>query len=423
MMNQRSNITLMWLIALLLIVANMIGADAFVCQAGAQDKDNDSVQQDEKHLRFVPHDDTSGVFNFRDLQTGLPLNCPTEQIFSELSIKEASEYHIAHFIYGQSNSRSVTVALLKSEAGKTNGTLHVDLNRDKVFQPTEKFVTSNIDQWHIPLDAEFVVSTSKYTGQSRSVWLRFSEGNFQVATAGTMRGNVKLGGQILSVERIDRDSNGTWTDESDRIVIDRDANGKLDSITERFACDHIVHIDDTRFRMGSDPEGNWVKLLPLSGNGKIIASLKTEEACQFKDLNLILASRSGIHVTISSLDQAVELPVGEYSIEKVSFTVEDDQNSLYFAFSAYGKPKMIEVSVGETCSLDVLGAVKLQGRIDTVSNRSNSLVNVTPNLVTDSGLYLTKSLDLNLGTEVYNYLSADVLVSNQLEAQQQSGFT
>jgi hypothetical protein len=381
--------------------------------------------QNQDEFRLQTLDDPDAVFNWRSVDPGLPPKCESNSLLGRFENAEISDFKTAFFVYGQSNSRSVVVAIRNSEIGQAEATLLVDVNRNHVIDANEEFKSNGEGIWKIPLGAEFVSGASEYTLRDGSIWIIVDlEGKFKIASACKMRGQIRIEDKTISVERLDRDSNGTWFDLADRVLIDCDRDGSIDSILERFASDQTIQIDSTRYRIGGDQEGKWIRLVPMAGTGKVTTLLRTNDEGAIEDLRAVLVSRSGISVVIDKLGKPFEIPVGQYTCQSLKFNVSNSSQELSSHFEKIGtQTKFFEVEADEEHGFDLIGDMKLGGTVAVESGANGSIVNVTPYLTTSTGMFLVKSSTLREAQAVDNFLDATITIGSEFNSKKQSGFT
>lgn len=342
---------------------------------------------------YVAEPARSPAPRFRKIEDGLPAGISRRGLIAGIDPKGALAWRFGWFTYGENHSRSVAVAL----KGESCTDLFVDVNRDKRFSLDERFETcpEDAERWRVVIGAEFPTVSNQYDQVARSILVRPAgeKGLVEIATQGVMEGSVAVNGKEMRAVRVDRNSNGCWSDSQDRILLDTNGDGAADPIGERFACDTICRIDGKRFALQSDMRGERLELVEFSGSGTVLAQLRMwSDSAVISDVSGMMVSRAGVRVPIRSLDQRIECPVGHYRIETLTLKVADGEVNYSFRFSSRNTLEHdINVRTGQSTEVDLLGDLTLTSKQSTVIYADGATLDITPQLVTTSGLYLCDS--------------------------------
>ena len=318
---------------------------------------------------------------FRTISSGLPAASRSNTLTAE--VDPTATWQFGWFTYGDEASRSVIV-------GQRNGVdVFVDADRDLKFVPQELCTRKN-DVWPVVLGAEFLDSGNLYDHHQQSVLIRRdSDGEFEVATAGVLEGVATVDGASLRLLRLDRNSNGLWFDDQDRVLIDFNGDDQLDPIAERLACQPICRVAGKRFAMQSDQFGRHLKLVALDSTGSIVPSVTLQPNTSLTQVTARLVSKNGIRVPIRAVSQPIECPVGEYRIEQVDILLVRKEKSYFFRFACTAAgDHSIKVSRDKATKFELIGDLRLENRITTQKNSDGQTLTVTPFMNSSTGLFL-----------------------------------
>ena len=324
---------------------------------------------------------------FRRIETGLPGNVEKNRLLELLEAEATSNWTFGWLIYGEQGSRSVSVGLSSDDR------LYLDRNRDQQFQPGELVTASEDSVWNAAVDAEFFSEDNTYEHYERTLLIRTSAEHIEVATSGGMVGTATIDGTTVQAIRIDRDANGLWFDSQDRILLDKNNDGRLHPLSERLACDAVCRIADKKFAIQSDPHGHRLELVELSGMGTLRPLIGLEKSATIKSLSGTLVSRAGVRVAIRSANEPIECPVGEYRVQDLAVEVGDDERIFLFRFATLGgKEYPMTIERDQTTEFDLLGKTELTTSRVKQKDKAEIKLTFTPMLKTEHGFYLTGSM-------------------------------
>jgi hypothetical protein len=213
----------------------------------------------------------------------------------------------------------------------------------------------------------------------------------QIATQGVMTGAVGVAGKPMAAMRLDRNANGLWFDSFDRILLDANHDGDVDSIDGRISCGSICVLEGKRFVLQSDLLGESLGLVELKGLGSVVPKIELQsKSAKISEVTGAIVSRSGVRAPIRGMDIPVECPIGEYRIESLEFKVDYQDVKYWFRFYSLGNAKdRFEVKVDESVDVNLIGDIELASELVTMRGRRENTLTITPTLKTGSGLFLS----------------------------------
>jgi hypothetical protein len=297
----------------------------------------------------------------------------------------------AQLRYGSPSSVRVTVVLDDLAPGKAD--LYVDANRNRRIEPTDR-VAPGADgrTWRIPLDVALVEGESTHF-ERRSVVFRLGSTGFTLshAAAGYVDGYVTLAGRRHAARRTDADGNSRYTDPRDSVWIDLDDNGQWDPVDEQFPYSNVLAVQGDRFAVRSDEYGRRLSLNALDGTGRVSLAFARTMAAVL-DLNATLVSRDGSVIGLHHPD-AVTVPVGEYCLSTVAFTLADPAGgpAWSYVFSDNGRSGEVlwyKVAKDGILAVDPVGRLKMTVELEEENARPDAGLRVNPALYTGDGLLI-----------------------------------
>ena len=323
---------------------------------------------------------------YRRIESGLPGNVEKDRLLQSLVAEKDSNWTFAWFAYGEPGSRSVSIGL-------ANGRLYLDRNRDGQFHANERVETRVNSVWKADVDSEFFSEDNAYEHYTRTLLVRQVAEQFEIATAGGMIGTAKFGGESVMATRIDGDANGLWFDSPDRILLDKNNDGRLNPLSERIACEAVCRIANKRYAIQSDPHGNRLELVEFSGAGTLRPRVGLVKAAKVKRMNGTIVSRLGVHVPIRSVGVPVECPVGEYRLQDLALEVEDGERVFLFRFATLrGEDYPIAIQRDRTTEMDLIGKLQLTANCVRQEDESETQLTFTPMLKTEHGCCVIGSM-------------------------------
>jgi hypothetical protein len=299
--------------------------------------------------------------------------------------------------------------------------LWVDRNRDRRWQADEAAEAwgSSGTQWTCQLlpafDRESSVDVDSENGENREqsgddlpaavspshnvsaaypVRFRFDSATGQLfaATAGTREGRVKFGDRECLARYEDRNANGRWFDADDRLFVDLNGDGKINTISERLPCQGMRMIQGTLYAIAGDPLGQTLAITPVLEKGNLIPRLTLSESeAQVLSIGGTLVSHVGVQVTFDRVDQPVEVPVGRWYLRELWFEVrQGDERHYRFKFLRSGGSSPLEVVAGGEVPFELLGDLQLSATVMQVpGGERGGMLSIQPTLTTETGCYLS----------------------------------
>jgi len=348
------------------------------------------VPVNDSQFKFVPDATPSRIGEVR-LEQGLSELYDPQELLRDIGPSPDDFAWLGTVTFGDANSRTIAVAVHRDQPER----LWVDFNRDRHFAADE-FVDSPNQTWTIPLQAEYVgldaAEESTYEHRALSVQFRYdrSAGSLSLRTAGAMEGTAIYLGQPVAARIEDRNANGCWFDPEDRLFVDLNRDGQLDKLLERLAADRMQMVGGKLVAISGDRRGDRLELFEVTAKGQLIPTitLASEEAT-IESFSAIIASSHGSQFRIDRLDSPIELPVGNYRVYSVDITLRDQEDVFRLVFRSDSAQHTIVLPEDGQVSVDLLGRLRPSGR--TTFNRDDNQLVITPNLRSDTNLYLMSS--------------------------------
>ncbi len=347
-----------------------------------------SVVADDSKLVYKSEETGASRFLVGVAKSGLPDGIAKLELFKELNGLENDQTTYAWFVFGDPHSRSIAIASLAEKPDE----IFIDLDRDKAFSKKEKLVASN-GEWVVTIPAEFIVGKNQYRYQRLQVRIRWNKAmaRFELLTLGAMVGEAVFDGQMRSAKYIDHNSNGSWFDPEDRLLIDANGDGKLNPLTERFACRSLCSIEQKQFAISGDKLGRSLEFNELKERGSLIPKLTlADSAAEILEVSASLASRNGIYLRINEIDNPVECPVGEYHVDSVNIKIKSESGVYRYRFAVL-EPEghSVELKANAKQPIELLGKLELTSTQLINADNNLTTLSIIPMMSTESGLYLT----------------------------------
>lgn len=298
--------------------------------------------------------------------------------------------------YGDPGSTRVTV--LVDQLGADRAALYLDVDRNRRIDLHERVARSADGRWV----AELAVAT-EVDGKPRFVPRRVAlslgrlGGLLSIATMGYLEGEVAIGDRMARARRVDGDADGFFTSHRDTLLLDVDGDGAFQPFEELFAFAPIVSFGGARFAVRSDPLGESLEIEALTGTGHIrlhLPELDDSEA-EVAYLNALLIGRDGSAVGFEALDEALEVPAGEYRVGMITCSIRASGGGQDWSFvfsEPGGRDDVVwyEVAADVELRVDPLGMPRF-GEWTTTQLEScapGQSLTVRPYLLTGDGLLI-----------------------------------
>ena len=407
-------------------------------------------------FQFVPAS-AGAKLQETDVSTGLPVGFELDEWLHGASLDASDVVWEGRLGYGDPRVAAMAICVVRQANGLC---LYVDRNRDQTFQADEaieRLGDSGTD-WSANLIAapfadadrdstiagapgigevsgkqssDELFSDGKVAGEKVDpvypVRFRYDEstGKLLAATAGTMNGRVRFGDRECEARYEDRSANGQWFDAEDRLFVDLNGDGKINSISERLPCQGMRTIGGTLYAIAGDPFGRTLAITAVVERGTIVPRLEMfSEDAEVVSVTGSMASESGIKITFDRLDQPLEVPIGRWHLRELHLKVREGDHHYYFAFDRWGGNPPVEVVDGIEIDFELLGELKLTVSVTQIPDANRGgIVSLHPTLRTESGCYLKDSMVGRNSAGNENRLTSTSRFGNQAVVLGSSGFS
>jgi len=318
---------------------------------------------------------------------------------AELKVSVAfrgSKRRYAQLVYG--TGRTAKVAIVVDFVAPDEVDLYVDADRDGDITAKD-CVKGDSFTWRVPLKA--VVAEGVGSRElPRTVVLRYGRASrtLSVATCGYVEGRASLGGNTVTVRRVDGDANGLFADGQDRIWIDRNGDGVWDSFDEEFLFAPILRLGEERFAVRADACGERLSFARLEGTGNLRLRLPPAiKPDQVEEIQATVQSRDGVVANLRSLGSAVTVPAGSYRISSLLLTLKDPSGGAPwgFVFNDNGGKghRWHDLAKDAELTLDPIGTLEFVAAVNDgkTTCRAGESVDVRPALYTGDGLLIERA--------------------------------
>jgi hypothetical protein len=339
--------------------------------------------QSEPDFKFVPS--TEMRFAEANVAEGWPES--VDQPLAEAKKNEAVERF--WFRYGDASSRAVIIQFDPEDPTQ----LWVDTNRNKKFSAAESFTRKDdAGVWFLDLKAEHGERQRQTSSQQIRIRRDAESNKFHIATAGVRRGQADFNGQPRDALIEDRNGNGLWFDAEDRLFVDIDGNGKISRLRERLPCHGMRKIRGQLYAIAGNADGDSISLTPVTGSGKLIPMIQlADPSAKIKSISGQLGSATGIGIRIDTIDQPIEVPVGDWHVENLQIEAADENGTFHFVFAKSGSKKLVSIANGDEKEIELIGEMELSASVNVQREDSKTNLTIIPSLTTASGCYLVQS--------------------------------
>ncbi len=320
-----------------------------------------------------------------EIQPGLP------EGFDEATLKPAdsnSPQEFSWLRYGDNSSRAICLRF-DPEAPTE---LFVDANRDQKLLADEQHTSDSDGIWFVELTAEY--STLRRQTSKQRVRIRRDEATskWHLATAGHRTGKADFGGQLRTAKIEDRNANGLWFDQEDRLFVDFNGDNKLNRLTERIPAQGMRKIRGTVYAIAGSMRGDKVSLSEVTGSGFVTPTLNLiADNAKITSIKGRLGSKSGIGIPIESVDTPIEIPVGDWHVESLIIEITDGDRIFEFTFLPVKPKPLVSIADTEKKEVELLGEIKLSAGVSTQQEDAKTFMTLTPTIKTESGCYMMGS--------------------------------
>lgn len=340
-----------------------------------------------------------------------------------------------HFWFGTSD-RPVLMALV-TRAGNERLELLVDGDRNEQFELVDLAKPVGDSLWksdvsEAPANAGDANGglTPRDESSQQSLMIRWTEQHFEIANVGKLVGTIHDGETpSLSFAAVieDRNCNGLWTDSEDRLHIDWNGDAKYSPLREQYSCQGSPTYGGQRYSLAF--VNDVLSLKPLVGSGTITPRIAlADNNAEIVSCQAVIASSDGVHLTLSSLDTPLPVPVGKYSVKQLRLGLKDHRH-WFASFEQNSGPRtIVNVEKDSQVELNLLGELKLSAEINgrTTAGAQAGQIIIQPMLTSQSGLYLSRSAVGKLSAQSDNPLTATLVefgrVKQKATAIESTGF-
>lgn len=262
----------------------------------------------------------------------------------------------------------------------------IDANRDGRYDAKERHSLQDGK-----LELKVTLATDSGTLE-RTLLVRRRDDGLVYAIRGYMAGTVTLAGKAYPALLLDKNSDGCFDAAGkDRIRIDLNQDGRFDPLTEEFLLGAALHHAGDHHYLRANAAGTQVAVQSRpKETGTIRFHVKHDDEATVAKLSAHLVSEWGELHEITKAGAALQLPAGKYSFDSLQLTLQDNSKRFWhYTFAADGRFEF-EVKAGQERDINLLPDLRA---VPGSPERTNpgARVQVQPNLVTSTGLYLTRA--------------------------------
>jgi hypothetical protein len=336
---------------------------------------------------------TGGAFEHPPLRA-IELGTVAPEDLKELVEYRGQRRRYAQIRYGSPGS--IRVAVVLDLAADDTPDLYVDGDRDRTIRKSD-LVEGDGRTWRVPVESQ-LMEGEQSTWTPRKLVFRYGKGagTLAYATAGYLEGSVSIGDQQYAVRRTDADGNALFTDAVDRLWLDLDRDGQWSALAEQFLFSPVLALGDDRYALKSDPFGRRLALTRLEGTGSVrIAFTSAETASLLTAMTATLVGRDGSAFCLTGVDRDRTVPVGEYRLSSLSFTLKDlkDGPAWNYVFSDNGgRAQRVWFKVEKDASrrIEPLAEFEVDTGLPkgTTTCRPDEILTLSPRIYTRDGLLI-----------------------------------
>lgn len=267
-----------------------------------------------------------------------------------------------------------------------HGALWIDANRDGHYDARERHTLTEGK-----LELKVTLATDTATVE-RTLILRRRDDGLSYTLRGYKTGTITLGDKAYPALLLDKNNDGCFDGAGkDRIRIDLNQDGHFDPLTEEFLLGAALQHAGVYHFLRANPAGTQVTVRSRpQETGAVRFHVKHDEDASVAKLSAHLVSEWGELHEVTAAGTPIKLPAGKYSLDSLQLTLQDSTKRFWhYRFAADGQYQF-EIKPGESRDInlvpDLLAAVG-----GPPQARPGERFQVHPNLVTSTGLYLTRA--------------------------------
>jgi hypothetical protein len=266
------------------------------------------------------------------------------------------------------------------------GIVWIDADRDGRYDAKERH---SLQDGKLELKVTLATDTSTI---ERTLLLRRRDDGLVYAVRGYMGGTITLAGKGYSALLFDKNGDGCFDAAGkDRIRIDLNEDGRFDPLTEEFLLGAALQHAGDHHYLRANAAGTRVTVQSRpKETGTVRFHVKHEEDSTVAKLAAHLVSEWGELHEITKAGAALQLPAGKYSFDSLQLTLQDSGKRFWhYSFATDGRFEF-EVKAGQERDINLLPDLRA---VPGSPGRTNpgERVPVQPNLVTSTGLYMTRA--------------------------------
>jgi len=339
---------------------------------------------------------------------------PVSRIFA-LSEEALSDVEYRASFHGQvqrhaqvryGGESSIRVALVVDQIQPGEFHLYADRNRDRVIDESDLIDGTGRERTFM-LDS-VIAKDEQVMEYPRQVRFRLGivGDRFSMGTTGYVEGSALRDGSPSPIRMVDGDVNGLFGDPRDRLWIDSNNDGNWNTLQEQFPFRPILVLQGRRWAVKADRSGSRFELSEVTGVGELKFTLSSlPEHAKVLEFTGMVYSEDGSAHSISSLNEALTLPVGRYTPQGVTVVIDNGQpEPWYFSFSRSATPgadDWYEVAADSSTTIDATGTMRLLtgARSQAAVGRGGAVL-LQPRLLTEHGLLINMSCRSKSGGDV-----------------------
>jgi hypothetical protein len=228
--------------------------------------------------------------------------------------------------------------------------------------------------------------------EKRTILIRKRSEGLASAIRGYMSGQIRLNGKNYSSILTDGNADGCFDSAAhDRIWIDLNQDNQFDPLTEQFPLGTALKYQGVSHLIASNAQGTQVTIRPRpSESGTLRATLTRLPQSKVLEVNAQFVSEWGELIAVTKLNEPISIPEGKYRIDSLSLRVKDTQGQIW-NYSFTGNQKYnLKIERNKEFTYDLVDGLKVTMQLHPDRpGKEITGIRVEPNVVTESGLYLT----------------------------------
>ncbi len=207
-----------------------------------------------------------------------------------------------------------------------SGSLWLDADGDGRFAPDERH---SLGQEPLPIRVGIPLVEGR--DEKRTVLIRRRGNRLSYAVRGFTSGSVSIGGKRIAAVLVDGNADGCFDGAgADRIWLDLDGDGRFDPFSERFPIGTVLKIHGSTALLKPAADGLSVQVRERpKESGSLVVRLDRIAGAEVVDLSAQYVSEFGELVIVQQVDRPTAVPVGQYRLELLSFSLSDGKGQTW----------------------------------------------------------------------------------------------